>query len=59
MANDIKNTVQTPKQKLINEVKEAKYTFNKKDCEKFQDFFSKEFSNIDPEEVRKKAWRTR
>jgi len=59
MANDIKNTVQTPKQKLINKVKEARYAFNKKDFKKFQDFFSKEFSNINLEEVRKQAWRTR
>ncbi len=59
MANDIKNTVQIPKQKLINKVKEARYTFNKKDFKEFQDFFSKEFANINLEEIRKQAWRRR
>jgi hypothetical protein len=58
MGGDIKN-IQTPKQKLIKKVKEDKYTFNKKEFKKFQDFFSKEFSQVSLEEVRKQAWRTR
>lgn len=59
MAHDTKNIMQTPKQKLINKVKESTYDFNKKEFKKFRDFFSKEFSNINIEEVRKQAWRTR
>jgi hypothetical protein len=59
MSNDTKNIMQTPKQKLINKVKETAYDFDKTKFKKFQDFFSSEFSNINLEEVRKHAWRTR
>ena len=39
MHNEIKNTIETPKQKLLNKVKEARYSFNKNNFKKFQDFF--------------------
>ena len=58
MTNDVKNSTQSAKQRLINKVKDSRYAFSKKDFKKFQDFFSKEFSNISLEEVRKHAWRT-
>lgn len=59
MADDIKNIIQTPQQKLIDKVKKSPYAFNKENFKKFQDYFSAEFPNIDLEELRKQAWRIR
>ncbi len=59
MADNIKNSIPTAKERLINKVKEAGYNFNEKEFKHFQEFFSREFSNIDIEELRNKAWRKR
>lgn len=57
MNSDTKNTIQTPKKKLVDKVKESAYDFDKKEFKKFQEFFSSVFSNINIDEVRKEAWR--
>jgi hypothetical protein len=59
MTNETKNNILTPKEKLIQKIKESAYSFNKNEFRKFQDFFSKEFSNIDLENLKKQAWRIR
>lgn len=57
MANETKHILQTPKQKLLKKLKDTGYVFDKNEFKKFQDFFSKEFSNVNLEEVKKQAWR--
>lgn len=59
MTNNIRNIIPDTKQKLISKIKKDEYNFNKTEFKKFQDFFLKEFSNVNPDEVRERAWRTR
>ena len=57
--NEAKNNIQTAKQKLLKSVKEAAYNFNKKDFKQFQNFFTEEFADTNPEKIKNQAWRTR
>ena len=50
MANDTKNTIQTPKKKLLKKVKQSGYSINKKAFKKLQDFYFKRVSGH-------KSWR--